>query len=84
MEISQQLKVGKYGSQENSEAIMTWIDSEKPIKHQTVILSSRGLLYGPTGRGLHALGLTTRDLSGLCLLAVAGSLKCYDAYTRGT
>ncbi len=81
MEISQQLKVGKYGSQENSEAIMTWIDSEKTIKHQPVIQSSRALMYGPTGRGLRALGLTTRDLSNLCLLALAGSLKCYDTYT---
>ncbi len=82
MKISQQLKVGKYGSQDNSEAIMTWINSEKPVKHQPVILSSRGLMYGLTGRGLRALGLTTRDLSDLCLLAVAGSLKCYDTYTR--
>ncbi len=84
MEISQQLKVGKYGSQENAEAIRTWIDSEKPIKHQPIILSSRGLMYGPMGRGLRSWGLTTRDLSDLCLLAVAGSLKCYDTYTHGT
>ncbi len=63
---------------------MTWIDSEKTIKDQPVILSSRGLMYGPTGKGLRALGLTTRDLSDLCILAVAGSLKCYDTYTRGT
>ncbi len=63
---------------------MTWIDSEKTIKDQPVILSSRGLMYGPTGKGLRALGLTTRDLSDLGILAVAGSLKCYDTYTRGT
>lgn len=57
---------------------------ENVENHVPVILSSRGLLYGPSGRGLSAMSLTARDLSDLCLLAVAGSIKCYDAYTRGT
>ncbi len=84
MDQSQRFKLEKYGSQDNTRAIRAWIDSEKPLKHHPVILSSRGLMYEPTGRGLRAMGLTTRDLSDLCLLVVAGSLKCYDTYSRGT
>ncbi len=84
VEQSHQLKKEKYGSQENAAAIKAWMGTDAPLNHVPVIISSRGLMYGPSGRGLRAMSLTARDLSDLCLLAIAGSLKCYDAYTRGT
>lgn len=54
------------------------------IKHLPVIISNRGLLYELSGVCLRALRLTNRDLTDLCLLAIAGSLKCCDLYTRET
>lgn len=81
---SWKLKCEKYGSQCNSVAIQKWAHTNVTVSHLPVIFSSRGLLYGPSGRGLRRKGMTDRDLMDLCLLVILGSLKCYDLYMRGT
>ncbi len=84
MEQSHRLKIEKYGSRENAVAIRAWMGTGTSLKHLPIIISSRGLMYGPSGRGLQAMGFTTRDLSDLCLLAIARYFKCFDIYTHGT
>lgn len=84
MEETWRLKARKYSTPEHTKAITARLQSQTPIKHIPVIISYRDLMYGPTGRALRNLGLTKRDLSDLCLLTVAGSLKCYDLCMRGT
>lgn len=78
------LKENKYNAGENKAAIEAWSQGDTPIKHVPVVITSRGLLYGPSGRGLRALGLTSRDIMDLCLLTITGSLKCYDSYMNRT
>ncbi|MGL5294691.1 MAG: hypothetical protein ACRC9V_13165, partial [Aeromonas sp.] len=53
------------------------------IDHLPVVISGRGVMFGPSGRGLRGLGISTRDIMDLCLCAVQGSLNTYDAYMRG-
>lgn len=84
LEETWRLKIEKYGSPQNTSAILKWATSPRTIHHLPVIISSRGLLYGPSGRGIRTMGLTIRDLMDICLLVVMGSLKCYDLYMRGT
>lgn len=84
MEETWRLKTRKYSTPENTRAISTWLQSPTPLQHTPVIISYKGLMYGPSGRALRDLGLTKRDISDLCLLTVAGSLKTYDLYMRGT
>lgn len=69
MEESWRMKIAKYGSPENELAIRDWIGGSSTIKHLPVIISWRGLMYESSGRGLRKMGLTTRDISDLCLLA---------------
>ncbi|KAL7975812.1 hypothetical protein Chor_008348 [Crotalus horridus] len=80
------IKVEKYGRPDRVEAIRKWaaIPATKRVEQLPVIVSNRGLCYQPSGDGLRALGLTSRDISDLCLLTIHGSLRCYDLYTRGT
>ncbi len=84
MEGTWKLKTRKYSTPENTRAITTWQQSHNSLQHTPVIISYKGLMYGPTGRTLRDLGLTKRDILDLCLLNVAGSLKSYDLYMRGT
>lgn len=84
MEESWTLKERKYNSGPNKEAIEAWNKDQIPTKHIPIVISSRGLLYGPSGRGLRALGLTSRDIMDLCVLTISGSLKCYDLYMNKT
>lgn len=84
MDESWALKERKYNSGSNKEGIETWKQNQIPIKHIPIVISSRGLLYGPSGRGLRAMGLTSRDIMDLCILTISGSLKCYDLYMNKT
>lgn len=45
MEETWRIKVDKYGSPPNSEAIQSWRNSCKPVKHLPILFSNRGLLY---------------------------------------
>lgn len=80
------IKVEKYGRPDRVEALRKWaaIPEKTRVEQLPVIVSNRGLCYRPSGEGLRALGLTSRDISDLCLLAISGSLRCYDLYMRGT
>lgn len=83
MSESWDLKIEKYGSPPNMQAIENWLHTRAQIHHLPIIVSSRGLLFGPSGRGLRTLGLTTRDICDLCLITIMGSLRTFDFYTRG-
>lgn len=80
------IKIKKYGSTSNEQAIQKWVDPINGVllQHLPLVISNRGLFYEPSGRGLRSCGLTNRDISDLCLLTIAGSLKIYDYYTRST
>ncbi len=85
MEETWRLKTRKYSTLDNERAITTLLHhTHNSLEHMPVIISYRGLMYGPSGRALRNQGLSKRDISDLCLLTVAGSLKSYDLYTRGT
>ncbi len=85
MEETWRLKTEKYSTPENERAITSWLQhTHNSLEHMPVIISYRGLMYGLSGRALRNQGLSKRDISDLCLLTVAGSLKSYDLYTRGT
>ncbi|MGL5294698.1 MAG: hypothetical protein ACRC9V_13200 [Aeromonas sp.] len=77
------LKAQKYGGVDCMEAMRAWWGVGLKIDHLPVIVSSRGVMYGPTGRGLRRLGFTTRDVMDICLSAIQGSLNTYDMYMRG-
>lgn len=53
------------------------------IDHLPVVISGRGVMFGPSGRGLRRLGFSTRDIMDICLCAVQGSVNIYDTYMRG-
>uniref|UniRef100_A0A0X3PZ28 Uncharacterized protein n=1 Tax=Schistocephalus solidus TaxID=70667 RepID=A0A0X3PZ28_SCHSO len=57
--------------------------SDYPVLHKPVIFSSRGGLLRKSELNLKSVGLTDFDVSDLCGLAIRGSLKAYDVYTRG-
>lgn len=57
MEESWALKERKYNSGENKEVIKAWKQSQTPVRHVPIVISSKGLLYGLSGRGLRAMGL---------------------------
>lgn len=80
------LKVEKYGRPDRVADIRKWaaIPEKTRVSHLPVIVSNRGLCYRPSGDGLRGLGLMSRDITDLCLLAISGSLKCFDLYMRGT
>lgn len=84
MEESWALKKQKYGSLENETAIKNWKTGTTSLQHLPIIVTYKGLMYGPSGRGLKDLGLSKRDISDKCLLTIVGSLKCYDLYMCGT
>ncbi|KAA0719548.1 R2 Retrovirus-related Pol polyprotein from type I retrotransposable element [Triplophysa tibetana] len=77
------LKIRKYGSEDSLEAMRSWWGSEMEIDHLPVVISGRGVNFGPSGRGLRRLGFSTRDIMDICLCAVQGSLNIYDTYMRG-
>lgn len=52
MEESWRLKFRKYNSPENSTSILRWKENTTTLKHLPVIISYKGLMYGPSGRGL--------------------------------
>ncbi|KAA3670757.1 uncharacterized protein DEA37_0010115 [Paragonimus westermani] len=56
----------------------------KDVQHAPIVLSDRGKLFRRSGMALRKAGLTNRDISDICLLTTAGSLKCYDTYMRMT
>ncbi|MGL5127331.1 MAG: RNA-directed DNA polymerase, partial [Aeromonas popoffii] len=60
------LKVTKYGTEASQAAIKSWLGSETEIDHLPVIISGRGVMYGPSGRGLRRLGFSARDIMDLC------------------
>lgn len=84
LEESWHLKTTKYGSGVNAAAIQSWLGEGPDPVHTPVVVSSRGLLYGPSGRGLRNLGMSERDLMDLCMCTIQGSLNCYDCYMRDT
>ncbi|KAL7053459.1 hypothetical protein AAHC03_027108 [Spirometra sp. Aus1] len=51
-----------------------------PILHVPAIFSSRGSISPRSEARLRLLGLSTFDLSDLCLTVIRGSLKAYDVY----
>ncbi|MGL5101060.1 MAG: hypothetical protein ACRC6N_00485 [Plesiomonas sp.] len=67
MRESWDLEIRKYGSEDSHVALRAWLGSEMGIDHLPVVISSRGIMYRPTGRGLRRLGLSTRDIMDLCL-----------------
>lgn len=77
------LKIKKYGNDVSHAALKNWLGSETVIDHLPVIISGRGMMYGPSGRGLRRLGLSSRDIMDLCLCAIQGSITIYDTYMRG-
>lgn len=80
MKESWRIKTTKYSSPENTTSILNWREKSTTLKHLPVII----LYKGRQGRGLRSIGITKRDISDLCLLAITGSLKCYDLYMRGS
>ncbi|MGL4352240.1 MAG: hypothetical protein ACRCT2_17105 [Plesiomonas shigelloides] len=77
------LKIRKYGDEDSHAALKALWGLDVGIDHLPVVISNRGLLYGPTGRGLRRLGLSTRDIMDLCLCAMQGSMSIYDVYMKG-
>lgn len=84
LEESWRLKVRKYDSPENRTAIQRWDESQGNLEHLPIVITNRGMLYGPSGRGLRAMGLSERDLSDLCLLTIQGSINTFDCYMNNT
>lgn len=78
------LKEEKYNSPVNRQAILDWDGDKGDLKHLLVVISSRGLMYGPSGRGLRGVSLRDRDIMDLCLLTIQGSIKTYDSYMNST
>ena len=83
LELSWRLKREKYANDVVHGTAKNLFNSTLPVLHLPVVLSNRGHLYSRTGNGLRKLGLSGVDLMDLCSLTIAGSLKCYDVYTRG-
>ncbi len=52
MEETWRLKTRKYSTPENTRAVTTWLQSHNSLQHTPVIISYKGLMYGPTGRAL--------------------------------
>ncbi|MGL5118745.1 MAG: hypothetical protein ACRC7H_05935 [Plesiomonas shigelloides] len=77
------LKIGKYGSDASQNALRAWSGSDTEIDHLPVVVSSRGLMFGPSGRGLRRLGISEKDIMDLCLCTIQGSTNIYDTYMRG-
>ncbi|OON19163.1 hypothetical protein X801_04971, partial [Opisthorchis viverrini] len=80
------LKTTKYGSREVETYVQSKLFGQSlgDVRHLPVVFTDRGLLCERSGKGLRSLGLTTKELSVLCLLVIRGSLACYDVYMRGT
>ncbi|MGL5224717.1 MAG: hypothetical protein ACRC8Q_05215 [Aeromonas sp.] len=78
------IKIKKYGGEESKEAMGAWSGSEVEVDHLPIVISSRGLIFGPTGRGLRRLGFTSTDIMDLALCTLQGSINTYDTYMRGT
>ncbi|MGL5295272.1 MAG: hypothetical protein ACRC9V_16250, partial [Aeromonas sp.] len=53
------LKIKKYGGVDSLEAMRSWWGSGMVIDHLPVVISGRGLMYGPSGRGLRRLGFSS-------------------------
>ncbi|KAF5401376.1 Retrovirus Pol polyprotein from type-1 retrotransposable element R2 [Paragonimus heterotremus] len=85
---SWQLKVGKYDNPATNGMITTVCAynhlERNAVKHTPTVLSDRGELYQKSSMELRRIGLTDRDISDICLLTIADSLKCYDTYMRMT
>lgn len=71
------LKARKYGGEDSMVAMRTWWGTEMEIDHLPMVVSSRRIMYGQTGRGLRCLGFTTRDIMDICLSAIQGSINTY-------
>ncbi|KAL7053108.1 hypothetical protein AAHC03_025736 [Spirometra sp. Aus1] len=54
-----------------------------PVSHIPAVFSARGTISSRSESLLRSLGLSTFDLSDLCLAVIRGSLKAYDVYARG-
>nr|VZI30020.1 unnamed protein product [Spirometra erinaceieuropaei] len=54
-----------------------------PILHVPAMFYSRGSISPRSEARLRLLGLSTFDLSDLCLTVIRGSLKAYEVYVRG-
>nr|VZI51615.1 unnamed protein product [Spirometra erinaceieuropaei] len=54
-----------------------------PVYHIPAVFSARGTISSRSESLLGSLGLSTSDLSDLCLAVIRGSLKAYDVYARG-
>lgn len=83
MRESWDLKIRKYGDEDSHAAMKTWWGSDVGIDHLPVVISNRGLMYGPTGRGLRRLGMSSLDIMDLCLCAMQCSMTIYDIYMKG-
>lgn len=81
---SWRLKEEKYNSPTNRQAISEWDESKGQLRDLSIVISTRGLMYGPSGRGLRGIGLGNRDIMDLCLMSILGSIKIYDCYMNCT
>ncbi|KAA0718466.1 R2DM Retrovirus-related Pol polyprotein from type II retrotransposable element [Triplophysa tibetana] len=83
MRESWDIKIRKYRGDDNHEAMKGWWGSGTEIDHLPVVISSRGLMYRPSGRGLRRLGFTGRDIMDVCRCTIQGSVNIYETYMRG-
>lgn len=85
-----QAKITKYGSDAPLQAIKRHLQAcstaQLPAKHAVgpIVISQRGLWYGPSTKLLVKLGLSKLDLGHLSFKAMLGSLTTYAAYMLGT
>ena len=81
-------KIGKYNTVEVNASIKEHLIrlgfAVQQIEHHPVVITYNGLLYGRSSKSLQRCGLTSRDISDVCVATMKGSLKCYDGYMRGT
>ncbi|KAL7053053.1 hypothetical protein AAHC03_026327 [Spirometra sp. Aus1] len=78
-------KVNRYSTAEiaNNLRAIFGRPSDYPVLHKPAIFSARGGILRSSERHLKTVALTDYDISDLCVCAIRGSLKAYDAYTRG-
>ncbi|KAF8563203.1 hypothetical protein P879_12063, partial [Paragonimus westermani] len=82
------LKIAKYSTPEITAAIMDDLRVSgivvNEVVHSPFVVSFKGFLLPDSVSGVRRLGLGRYCLRALGILAMCGSLACYDTYMRGT